>query len=300
VHIHRAARTVACAEAPTTISKELPTYALSNSELFSSFLLLTLGTEPSFLTPFLVNGPSFSVRRFSLSLVTALVLGLGLLACGGSDEATSEEAETGLVIRDEEGPAPTAEEAKKALDESLQAFNPFCLTPIAENEADYPITLVNPNSRAPSHQYRELWALKQAGLLDTSAAQSTGGLPVHKFSLSKKGEQTRYEIAQSRSYRRMFCYAVPVVTQLDSIKSVYNSGPNSLARVWFSYGYTDLAPWVNTPILQRTFSNLNPLPSKKETYNTKKLLVRVDSAWVERRLTGYERPPKRPNPPTEQ
>jgi len=269
-------------------------------QLFSSFLLLTLGHGRVRFTLYFSLRSTNPVRRFSLSFVTALLLGFGLLACGGSDEATSEEDDSGLVIQEKEGPAPTAAEAKKALNESLQAFNPYCLTPIAESEAEYPITLVNPNSREPSHQYRELWALKQAGLLDTSAAQSTGGLPVHQFSLSKKGKQTRYEIAQSRSYQRMFCYAVPVVTQLDSIKSVYHSGPNSLARAWFSYGYTDLASWVNTPILQRTFSNLNPLPSKNETYSTKKLLIRVDSAWVDRRLTGYERPPKRPDPPTEQ
>ncbi|PSQ95576.1 MAG: hypothetical protein BRD55_10085 [Bacteroidetes bacterium SW_9_63_38] len=241
------------------------------------------------------------MRRYSLFLVAALVLGLGLLACGGSDEATSEGAnDDGLVVRDEEGPAPTAETTKKALNESLQAFNPHCLRPDAESQADYPITLVNPNSRAPTRQYRELWVLMQAGLLDTTAAQSTGGLPVHRFSLTKKGEQTRYEIAQSRGYEPMFCYAVPVVTQLDSIRTVYSSGPNPLARVWFSYGYTDLATWVDSSLVRSTFSGLNSRPSKTQTRSAKKLLVQVDSAWVDRRLTGYERPPKRPNPPMEQ
>ena len=234
--------------------------------------------------------------RLPLLLCATLLLGLGLLACGGSGEATQQ----GVVIQEEEGPAPSAEEAQKALNEALQAFNGYCLSPLAESESDYPITLVNPNARSPTHQYRELSSLAQAGLLDTTAAQSTGGLPVHRFSLSPKGEQTRYDIAQSRGYQRMFCYAVPVVTKLDSIKTIYNSGPNSLAKVWFSYGYTDLGSWVNTRSLQTTFSGLSSLPSKTLSRTDTKLLVRVDSAWVDRRLTGYERPPKRPDPPTEQ
>lgn len=236
------------------------------------------------------------VPRLSLLLCTSLLLGLGLLACSGGEEAAS----SGVVIREQEGSAPTPKEARQALNEALQAFNGYCLTPIAENQASYPITLVNPNARAPSHQYREMWSLAQAGLLDTTAAQSTGGLPVHQFSLTARGEQSRYDIAQARGYRRMFCYAVPVVTQLDSIKAIYNSGPNSLARVWFSYGYTDLGSWINTRALQNTFSGLNPLPSKTLSRADVKLLVRVDSAWVDRRLTGYERPPKRPDPPSEQ
>jgi hypothetical protein len=234
------------------------------------------------------------VSRVPLLLCTTILLGLGLLACGSSEETQK------VAIQETEGPAPTAEEARQALNEALQAFNGYCLTPIAENRADYPITLVNPSARAPSHQYRELWSLAQAGLLDTTAAQSTGGLPVHQFSLSQKGKQSRYEIAQARGYRSMFCYAIPVVTQLDSIKSVYNAGPNSLARVWFSYGYTDLGSWVNTQAVQRTFSGLNPLPSKELSRADQKLLIRVDSAWVDRRLTGYDRPPKRPDPPSEQ
>lgn len=234
------------------------------------------------------------MSRLSLLLCTTVLLGLGLLACSSSEETQN------VIIREQEGPAPTKKEARKALNEALQAFNEYCLSPIAESQANYPITLVNPNARDPSHQYRELWSLAQAGLLDTTAAQSTGGLPVHQFSLSAKGKKTRYDIAQARGYRRMFCYAVPVVTQLDSIKGIYNSGPNSLAKVWFSYGYTDLGTWVDTPAVRNTFSGLNALPSKTLSRTDEKLLVRIDSAWVDRRLTGYERPPKRPDPPTEQ
>lgn len=236
------------------------------------------------------------MSRPSLLLFASLVLGGCLFACSGSKDAT----EASVVVREEEGPAPTPEAARTALNEALQAYNGYCLTPVAEARDSYPITLVNPNARTSTHQYRELWALTQVGLLDTTATTSAGGLPVHQFDLTEKGRQSRYDIAQGRGYRRMFCYAVPVVTQLDSIKSIYNSGPNPLARVWFSYGYTDLGSWRNADSIRRTFSGLDPLPTKETRRSTRKLLVQVDSAWVDRRLTGYERPPKRPDPPTEQ
>jgi len=233
-----------------------------------------------------------SPSRFFVLVLGTLLIGLGLLACGGSTPTND------IVIRDEQGPAPTPDEARTALGEALAAFNPYCLAPNAQNDTDaYPVPLVNPNPNAPSFQYRQLSALVHAGLLDTTVTRSQGGLPVHRFSITKKGQQTQYEIAQARSYTPMFCYAVPEVAQIDSIKALYNAGPNSLAQVWFAYRYTNLGKWVQSPAVRRTYSGLQSLPSTAPR-PTNMLLIRVDSAWVDRRLTGYERPPKNPNAPT--
>lgn len=230
-------------------------------------------------------------RPAHLFLVAAALLGL-LLGCSGGKETT-------VVIRDEEGAVPTPTEARKALNEALQAFNEYCLAPSAQGyETTFPIALVRPSSGGSSYRYRQLWSLTQAGLLDTSLVQNSGDLPVHRFALTKAGHQTQFEIAQGQGYRKMFCYAVPRVTQLDSIKARFNSGPNALAQVWFTYGYADLNSWVESPSVRRTFSGEGPLPAPSTRQTTEKLLIRVDSAWVDRRLTGYERPPERPHPPS--
>lgn len=232
------------------------------------------------------------VRRSSFLFCVAVLLGLGLLACSGSDA-------TSVVIRDQEGPVPTPTETRTALNEALQAFNGYCLAPAAQGSGTtYPISLVRSGSGAPSYRYRQLRALTEAGLLDTTVSRSTGGLPVHQFDLTTAGQQSQYEIAQGQGYERRFCYAVPRVAQLDSIKAVFNAGPNPLARVWFSYRYEDRGSWVESPSVQRAFSGLSPLPEGRRLHATKQLLVRVDSAWVDRRLTGYERPPERPRPPS--
>jgi hypothetical protein len=231
------------------------------------------------------------LRAFTLTLV-AVLLGTGVLACSGGDQA--------VVIRDEEGPTPSPVDTRTALNEALQAFNEYCLAPDAQAGSTYPVALVNPGTNSASYRYRQLAALREAGLLDTTVARSDGGLPVHRFDLTKNGRASQYEIAQGQEYEHMFCYAIPRVTQLDSIKAIYNAGPNALARVWYSYGYQDQASWVESPAVQRSFSGLNPLPSPQARRSDRKLLVRVDSAWVDRRLTGYDRPPERPTPPAEQ
>jgi len=230
------------------------------------------------------------IRAFHV--VLAVLLGSGLLACSGGDQA--------VVIRGEEGPTPTPPDARKALNEALQAFNDYCLAPDAQGGGTYPIALVNPGTNTSSYRHRQLAALREAGLLDTTVAQSDGGLPVHRFDLTRTGRESQYEIAQGQGYENMFCYAIPRVTQLDSIKAIYNAGPNPLARVWYTYSYQDQASWVESPGVQRSFSGLPPLPSPQARRSDRKLLVRVDSAWVDRRLTGYDRPPERPNPPAEQ
>jgi len=230
------------------------------------------------------------LRALSLLLVAA-VLGAGLLACSGGDRA--------VVIRDEEGPTPTPADTRKALNEALQAFNDYCLAPDAQENETYPIALVNPGTNS-SYRYRQLAALRVAGLLDTTVTRSDGGLPVHRFDLTRTGRESQYEIAQGQGYENMFCYAIPRVTRIDSIKAIYNAGPNSLARVWYTYGYQDQASWVESPGVQRSFSGLSSLPSPRARRSDRKLLVRVDSAWVDRRLTGYDRPPERPTPPAEQ
>jgi len=230
--------------------------------------------------------------RAPFLLFVAVVLGSGILACSGGDQA--------VVIRDEEGPTPTPADTRKALNEALQAFNDYCLAPDAQGNEPYPIALVNPGTSTSSYRYRQMAALREAGLLDTTVTQSDGGLPVHRFDLTKTGRASQYEIARGQGYENMFCYAIPRVTQIDSIKAIYNAGPNALARVWYSYGYQDQASWVESPGVQRSFSGLNPLPSPQARRADRKLLVRVDSAWVDRRLTGYDRPPERPAPPAEQ
>jgi hypothetical protein len=231
--------------------------------------------------------------RASLLVLAALALG-GVLACSGGGEAS-------VVVRDEEGPVPAPSEARTALNEALQAFNRYCLAPTAQGSGTpYPIALVRPGSGGSSYRFRQLSALREVGLLDTTVTRSRGGLLVHRFGLTQTGRQSQYEIAQGQGYRRMFCYAVPRVTRLDSIKAVYNAGPNPLARAWFTYGYADLGTWVEAPAVQRAFTGLAPLPSPQSRRSTQKLLIRVDSAWVDRRLTGYERPPERPSPPSEE
>lgn len=232
----------------------------------------------------------------SAVLYTTLVLGLGLLACSGSGNTTTTDTDTdtNTIINNEEGPAPSIEEAQKALNEALRAYNPYCLGPRAENSADFPITLINPSARSPTHQYQQLWVLKEIGLLDTTATESTGGLPVHEFSITRQGERTRYDIAQSGGYRRMFCYGVPSVTRIDSIKALYNAGPNDLAKVWFTSRVEKRRSWSDSVAVRNTFPGVTPLPPPKAQHSWEELLVQVDSAWVDRRLTGYGRPPNGP------
>ena len=229
--------------------------------------------------------------RAPLLVIAAVVLG-GVLACSGGEEAS-------VTIRDEEGPVPSPVETRTALNEALQAFNQYCLAPTAQGSGTtYPIALVRSGSGESSYRYRQLAALRQAGLLDTTVTRSDGGLLVHRFGLTESGRQSQYEIAEGQGYRRMFCYAVPRVTRLDSIKAVYNAGPNPLARIWYTYGYENRGDWVESAAVQRTFSGVDPLPAPQTRPSTDALLVRVDSAWVDRRLTGYERPPERPSPPS--
>lgn len=231
------------------------------------------------------------VRPLALAFLSVL-LGISGLGCVGSDEAA-------VVIRDEEGPTPTPADTRTALNEALQSFNPHCLAPSVHNSEDpYPVSVLSPGSNEASYRYRQLQALTRAGLLDTTVVDTTGSLPVHQFEPTSVGQENMYDIAQGGGYRKMFCYATPHVTQLDSIKAIYNSGPNPLAKVWFEYGYRDLGTWVESAAIQRTFSGLESLPSPQARHSAEELLVQVDSAWVDRRLTGYERPPDRPNPPS--
>jgi hypothetical protein len=235
---------------------------------------------------------SLSARRTVLLLVATLVVGIGGLACGGSDEATDD-----IVTDDSKGPIPTPKEARQALNEALQAFNRHCIAPRAQGaENSYPLTLFNPNPSAPSYKYRQLQALAQAGLLTKEVARDERDLPVHRFALTEAGRSSQYDIAQARRYKPMFCYATPHVARLDSIKSVYTSDPKPLANVWFVYTYRNLGRWAESASIQRTFSGMPPLPSSSDTLRTEQLLIRADSAWVDRRLTGYDRPPDRPSP----
>lgn len=232
-------------------------------------------------------------HRFSrVLLLTFTVAGTVLFACSGSEE-------TSVVIDDDDGPTPTPIEAETALNEALQAFNEYCLAAETQgSETSYPTTLVTPNRGGSSYEYRQFEALMEAGLLDTTVVQTRGNVPAHRFSLTEKGRRNQFEIADSRGYKRMFCYAIPQVAQLDSIKAVFNAGPNPLVRVWFTYEHSDLRRWVESPRIQSTFSGVPSLSSFQQPQTAKELLIQVDSAWVDRRLTGYDRPPERPNAPS--
>ncbi len=230
-----------------------------------------------------------NVSRVALPLTATLLVGLSLLACSGSEEVNE------IVKDDEEGPIPEAQQAEQALNEALTAFNDYCLYPRAQGpRASYPLQLFNPNTS--TLRYRQLRALAEAGLLDTTITKGRQGLPVHRFALTKTGRASQYDIAEARSYRPKFCYAVPEVTRIDSIKAVYTSGPNPLARIWFTHSYPDVADWIDARLVRRSFSGRPPTPSPSDTLHTDELLIQVDSAWVDRRLIGYDRPPDRPSP----
>lgn len=231
---------------------------------------------------------SLFVPRPALHLAAAILLGIGLLGCGGSEEFED------VVTDEEEGPIPTPPQAERAVNEALQAFNEHCLAPQAQGrDAEYPLPLFNPS--ASSFTYRQLRALSTVGLLDTTITQGKRGLPVYRFALTETGRAAQYDIAQGRRYRPMFCYTTPQVVEVDSIKSVYTSGPNPLANVWFAYRYRPLAGWIDSTAVRRSFSGLPTAPSPTDTLRTNQLLMRADSAWVDRRLVGYERPPERPS-----
>lgn len=236
---------------------------------------------------------SFSVRRSLFLLSATFLIGLGGLACGGSDEAAND-----IVTDDSEGPIPSSEDAQNAINESLQAFNEYCIAPRAQGrDNEYPLTLFNPDPNASSFKYRQLQALVQAGLLEKTVQENEQrGLPIHRFALTKEGKQAQYEIARARDYTSMFCYATPQVVRIDSIKSVYTSDPDPLANVWFAYTYQNQEQWAESNAIQRVFRGLRSRPSPTDTLYTDQLLIRADSAWVDRRLTGYERPPSRPSP----
>lgn len=236
--------------------------------------------------------PGF-VRHSTLLLLTIVFVGGGLLACGGG----AETAESDVVTDAQLGPIPTPPSARRAVDQALQTFNDHCVAPSAQGEdASYPLELFNPSPSAPSLKYQQLRAFVEAGLLDTTVVQGQGNLPIHRFNLTRKGRAAQYEIAQSRTYTPMFCYAVPHVVRLDSIKAVYNSGPNPLASVWYAYSYRNLGDWRRSRSIRRGYTAIPPLPSASDTLQTNQLLVRVDGSWIDRRLTGYERPPDHPSP----
>jgi hypothetical protein len=230
--------------------------------------------------------------RAGLLLLATLLTGSVLFACGGG----GPEVASDVVTDTTQGPIPPPTDARQALNESLQAFNDHCLAPTAQSAADtYPLELFNPSPNAPSFKYRQLWALTQVGLLDTTIVRGARGLPVHQFRLTSAGRTAQYDIAQGRTYKPMFCYAVPRVVRLDSIKAVYNSGPNPLAKVWFAYSYRNQGDWRRARPIRRAYSALPPLPPSADTLRTDQLLIEVDSAWIDRRLTGYDRPPSRPS-----
>jgi len=235
---------------------------------------------------------SFPARRSLLVLLATVLVGGGGLACGGSGETGMD-----IVTDDSEGPIPAPEDARTALNRAMQAFNRHCMFPRVQSESgSYPLTLFNPDPEAPSFKYRQVQALAEEGLLKKTVTKGERGLPIHRFALTEKGRAAQYDIARGRDYTPMFCYAIPHVARIDSIKSVYTSDPSPMARVWFAYTFRDLGRWATANDIQQSFPGSFSLPSPSDTLRTNQLLIRVDSAWVDRRLAGYDRPPSRPTP----
>lgn len=220
-------------------------------------------------------------RPFNILFTGALLASLSLLACGET-KPTSD-----VVISNEMGPTPTPDEARAALNDALEAFNDHCILPGEQGaHITFPFSLINPNTRNRTFQYSQLQALVTVGLLDTTQVEARGGLPVVRYSLTPKGKNARYEVVQGRSRRTAFCYAVPQVARLDSIKSSFNSGPNSPVQVWFSYQYEHRGQWVKTDSIQKTFANLRSLPEQNTPQSGKNVLIRMDTTWVDQRLAG--------------
>lgn len=220
-------------------------------------------------------------RPYSFLLIGALLLSLGLLACGETRPASD------VLISNEQGPTPSPQEARAALNEALEAFNDHCILPGEQGaQITFPFSLVNPDTRNRTFQYTQLQALVDVGLLDTTHVEARGGLPVVRYEVTAKGKTAQYEVIQGRSRRTAFCYAVPQVARIDSIKSKYTSGPIPLANVWFSYHYERRGQWVETDTIQKTFANLRSVPQPNNPKTDKKLLIRVDTTWVDQRLAG--------------
>lgn len=229
-----------------------------------------------------------SVRQLFFLVAGTLVVGLGLLSCGET-KPTSD-----VPISNEYGAAPTPSEARSALNAAFEAFNDYCLSPGQQGaRISFPFSLVNPETQNRTFQYRQLEALLQVGLLDTSHVEARRGLPLVRFALTQKGKEAQYNIVKGRGRQTAFCYAVPQVTALDSIKSIFNSGPNPLAKVWFSYQYQNRGEWINADSIQKVFANIRSLPQPNQNESAEKLLVRVGTTWTDRRLAGSR--PRRPD-----
>lgn len=230
-------------------------------------------------------------RPFYILLGGALLTSLSLLSCGETKPATD------VLISNEMGPTPTPEEARAALNEALEAFNDHCILPGEQGaQITFPFSLLNPSTRNRTFQYTQLQALVGVGLLDTTRVRVRGGLPVVRYTLTPKGKKARHDIVYGRSRRTAFCYAVPQVVRLDSIKSRFSSSPNPLAEVWFSYHYQHRGQWVKTDSIQETFATIRSLPERNSPQSAKKVLIRVnDTTWVDQRLPGTAAPRRRPS-----
>lgn len=226
--------------------------------------------------------PQFmSARQLFFLAAGTLLVGVGLLSCGETKSTST------VPISNNYGAAPTPTEAQAALNAAFAAYNDYCLSPGQQGaHISFPFSLVNPGTQNRTFQYRQLEALVQVGLLDTSHVEARRGLPLVRFSLTQKGKKAQYNVVKGQGRRTAFCYAVPKVTGLDSIKSVFNSGPNPLAKVWFSYQYQKRGEWVNADSIQKVFANIRSLPQRNQPESAEKLLVRVGTTWTDRRLVG--------------
>lgn len=225
------------------------------------------------------------LRRSVCPLVAALVVGLLLAACSGA----------GSTRTDPEGrPIPSDDAARDALNESLRSFNEACLAPQAmEQNDEFPITLIEPDTTRPTVAVRQLFSLESAGLLMHERTVDNRGLVRTTFRLTERGEKARETVYQFRGWRSAICYAQPRVTRIDTVIAIKDRTPRPLAEVTFAFRYGEAAPWARGQELQRQFPETRMFTQgSRSTETDRQTLVQTDDGWralrVIRRKQGQQ------------
>jgi DNA-binding PadR family transcriptional regulator len=233
-------------------------------------------------------------RRSAFSLAAALAIGLLLAACSGS----------GGTLTDPEGrPIPSDDAARDALNESLRSFNEACLAPQAmEQNDEFPITLIEPDTTRPTVAVRQLFSLESAGLLTHERTVDDRGLVRTTFRLTERGEEARETVYQFRGWRSAICYARPRVTRIDTVIAIKDRTPRPLAEVTFAFRYGEAAPWTRQREVQRQFPETRRFTQgTRSTETDRQTLVQTDDGWRALRVirrTRQQEPTPGSNPNT--
>ena len=231
-------------------------------------------------------------RRFVSPLVAAFVIGLLLAACSGSG-STRTDPEGRLI--------PSEDAARDALNESLQSFNEACLAPQAmEQNDEFPITLIEPDTTRPTVAVRQLFSLESAGLLTHDRTVDDRGLVRTTFRLTERGEEARETVYQFRGWRPAICYAQPRVTRIDTVIAIKDRTPRPLAEVTFAFRYGEATPWARRQDIQRQFPETRMFTrSTRSTETDRQTLVQTDDGWRALRVirrTQQQQPAPSTNP----